>query len=91
MFSNGTEAMMWMNRNCERCWKYNPEKELGKSICKIEEQVSIGFIDSGDSMTERTKKIIEKADCPYRQETRPVYKKRDKEPMTLFEGENNGI
>jgi len=90
MFSNGTEAMMWQDRNCQRCWKYNPERELQKARCKIEADIAIGWIDSS-LMSERSKKIIELADCPYRQETRPVYKKRDKESMTLFEdGTKNG-
>jgi len=46
----------------------------------------MGWLDR-NLMSERSKRIIKLKDCPYRQEKRPVYKKRDKEPMTLFEGE----
>ena len=39
MFSNGTEAMIWIGNNCDKCWKqsrYNKEKDkcivTGKQI-----------------------------------------------------------
>ena len=83
MFSNGTEAMIWIEQNCENCWKYDPEKEIGKSKCKTEEEISLGFVDT-DLISERVKRIIDLKVCPYKQEKRPVYKKRDKEPLTLF-------
>ena len=59
-FSNGTEAMDWMDQNCDRCVKaYKPLKEgewpsfktmqtycsIGKE-CKLKLHIDIGFITS---------------------------------------------
>ena len=80
MFSNGTEASNWMENNCERCWKYSADKPIDKSICKIEVEISMGFI--GGNFSPRVKKITKNKDCPYRQEKRQ-YKKKNS-AMTLF-------
>jgi len=83
MFSNGTEAMIWMERNCERCWKYDPTKDYEKSRCKIEASISLGFV--GSRLSKRVEAITEMEDCPYRQEKRTARKKaRDNKTMLLF-------
>lgn len=59
-FSNGTEAMMWLDNNCDRCVKaYKPKADgewpsfktmkqycsIGKE-CKLKLHIDIGFITS---------------------------------------------
>ncbi|MCL2480157.1 MAG: hypothetical protein FWF38_00445 [Spirochaetaceae bacterium] len=82
MFSNGTEAMIWMGNNCERCWKYDPTKDYDKSRCKIEASISIGFVDG--KLSKRVDRITEMKDCPYRQEKRPAYKRKARDEKTLL-------
>jgi len=83
LFSNGSEAQWWQSRNCYRCWKYNATgTEREKARCKIAFDIDLGYITG--ELPNRTDKITEKSDCPYRQEKRPVYKKRDS-AMPLFE------
>ena len=84
MFSNATEAMIWQEHNCFRCWKYKDEgTERDKMRCKKGFDIDLGYITG--ELPERTKSIVKKRDCPYRQEKRSVYKRHDKS-MPLFEG-----
>lgn len=41
MFSNGTEAMGWVYRNCERCKKYDPES-MDNTTCEFSNRVVMG-------------------------------------------------
>jgi len=85
MFSNASEAMLWQERNCFRCWKYQDKgAEREKMRCKVGFDVDFGFITG--ELPKRTDKITEKTDCPYRQEKRPVYKKKHDGILPLFEG-----
>jgi len=88
MFSNGTEAMRWQERNCYRCWKYNAEKtDRSKMRCKAAFDIDTGYIGilpEGKSLA-HLEKVIAGRDCRYRQEKRPVYRKRPG-AMPLFEG-----
>jgi len=84
MFSNASEAMYWQERNCFRCWKYSDKgTERDKVKCKTAYDIDLGFITG--ELPKHADMITEKADCPYRQEKRPVYKKHDG-AMQLFEG-----
>ena len=89
MFSNATEAMVWQEHNCYRCWKYKADSinenrhDRDKMRCKKGFDIDLGYITG--ELPEKTKSIIENFDCPYRQEKRPIYKKHDGS-MPLFEG-----
>lgn len=59
-FSNGTEAMMWLDSNCDRCTKaYHPDDKKGWAseatllkyvkmgkYCKLQYDIDVGFITS---------------------------------------------
>ena len=43
MFSNGTEAMIWIGNNCDKCWKqshYNEDKDRwSNDKCSIDRDI----------------------------------------------------
>jgi len=87
MFSNGTEAMQWQERNCYRCWKYNDERgDRDKMRCKTSYDIDMGYVGilpDGISLI-RLRNITSESVCRYFEEKRPVYKKKDS-AMPLFE------
>ena len=84
MFSNGSEASCWQERNCWLCWKYSDKgTEREKARCKIAFDIDLGYITG--ELPKRTDNIVKKPDCPYLQEKRPVYKKKHDSAMPLFE------
>ena len=89
-FSNGTEYMMWEERNCDRCWKasrYKGESIAGSEYtqchCAIQRDI-ISRMFSNEPISQRTIDICGKPDCPLRQEKRPRYEKYKNEPK-LFD------
>ena len=47
MFSNGTEAMIWIGNNCDKCWKqsrYDEEKDRWiNQRCSIDRDIDSVF------------------------------------------------
>lgn len=86
-FSNGTEYMIWEERNCDRCWKSSHIKndsdpdypEYTKIKCAIQRDI-LNRMWSGEPISQRTIDICEKHNCPYRQERRLKYEKNKNLP-----------
>lgn len=82
-FSNGTEWMWWLERNCYRCWKASHLKSDNATItkyrCKIEAEMDAQAAGV-DEIGQRTYDVAHMADCPYRQTEKPQYahKKRNR-------------
>ena len=84
MFSNATEAQIWQERNCYRCWKYSPKAVFPKDArCRAAFWIDRGYVTG--EFSKRVGKITENTDCPLRQEKRPACKKKPDSAMPLFE------
>jgi hypothetical protein len=93
-FSNGTEFMIWEERNCDRCWKSSHLKseeikdgkaEYTKVICAIQRDMFTRMY-SREPISQRTIDICRTFTCPYRHETRKRKRyEKDKELPKLFE------
>lgn len=50
-FSNGTEHLVWLERNCQRgekgCRKYRPNASSSRDGCPIEVATALGYIGDG--------------------------------------------
>jgi hypothetical protein len=85
-FPNGTSFMMWMERNCERCWKSKVSDATGKSRCAIENAISIWIVGYGTVNPRIAKRLnwdgksYLETDCAEREEKRPKQKKRIQGP-----------
>ena len=79
-FSNGTEFMVWADRNCDRCVKAShllemkAGREYTKFRCSVQKEILLD-----EYVSKRTYDICQKRDCPYRQEIRKKYPKKDNE------------
>ncbi len=93
-FSNGTEFMMFEERNCDRCWKSSRLKNdsvnlktgeavYTKIICAIQRDIFTRMY-SNEPIAQRTIDICRSFTCPYRQERRKKYEK-DKNQPKLFD------
>lgn len=94
-FSNGSEAAMWIDRNCDRCVKSARLKvnnvshisEYTKSRCKIWDEIGEQWLGYGNEpVSLRTYDATQRLDCPYRQEHWPKRKKimkKDKNQLEL--------
>lgn len=93
-FSNGTEFMDWLGRNCDRCVKAEhpivKHKMLtgyaNKGRCRVNEEI-LDSVET-DGVTRRVSRIIKGGSCPYIRTEWPRRKRgkaRDGEP-TLFDG-----
>lgn len=49
MFSNGTEAMIWMENNCYQCKRFDPES-AEDTECEFANKLDLGFL--GEEPTE---------------------------------------
>lgn len=90
-FSNGTESMLWLGRNCDVCVKAeHPIVEhkilkgyANKGRCKVNKEILDSMLTDG--VTKRVHKIITMPECPFRKtEWGKRKKKIDNEPK-LFE------
>ena len=90
-FSNGTEFMMFEERNCDHCWKSSHLKRPGDTenedeytpiICAIQRDIFIRMT-SNEPIAVRTIEICSSGVCPYRQEKRKRYE-RNKGLPKLF-------
>jgi len=54
-FSNGTEYVIWLDRNCDRCRKqYDPA--TGEAPCDIEESLSVACLTDGKISAEMARR-----------------------------------
>ena len=89
-FSNGTEFMVWTARNCDRCVKASHPRETiaGEEYttfrCAVQKEIILVGAFPDEYVSKRTYDICQKQDCPYRQETRKKYPKKDNTPK-LFD------
>lgn len=91
-FSNGTDGMVWMSRNCDRCIK--AERPIikckmlvgyaNKGRCKVNQEILDSMLTNG--VSRRVNKIINSGRCPFikTEWPKPKRKKVDKDPK-LFE------
>ncbi len=83
IFSNGTEAMIWIGRNCDKCWKqsrYSKTKDKWiNDRCSIDRDIQ-GQFAGLDEVYERSYNLVKNnAICPNMQLSKPlVHKKRIK-------------
>ena len=86
-FSNGTEFMMWNERNCERCIKNSHLKKdltnYTKIRCAIQRDI-LTRMGSDEPIAQRTIDACEKSVCPHIKTEWPKRKKKVIQP-TLFE------
>ena len=86
LFSNGTEAEMWMERNCERCIKgvfYNEKTDrYPKYRCAIQKHIEEAWVGDGRG-DERTYNAVSHAVCPHIKTEWQKRKKTRKEKLTL--------
>ena len=89
-FSNGTEGMSWMGRNCDRCIKTeHPIVKFkvivgyaNKGRCKVNKEILDSMLTGG--VSRRVNKIINSPVCPFIRTEWPGRNKVDYEPK-LFE------
>lgn len=89
-FSNSTEFMVWTARNCDRCVKASHLRETIAGVeyttfrCVVQKEIILTATFPDEYVSKRTYDICQKRDCPYRQETRKKYPKKDNNPK-LFD------
>jgi hypothetical protein len=49
LFSNGTEADIWIERNCERCWRTQDDDPNAMPSCPIYAAITVGYISGAVS------------------------------------------
>ena len=79
MFSNGTEAMFWIENNCDKCWKqsrYDEEKDRWiNQRCSIERDIQAQM--AGLEINERSYLFVKNNSiCPNRQLEKPTVRKK---------------
>lgn len=100
IFSNGSSHMMWMDRNCDRCWKSTVNEKTGKSRCPMENAIGFGaasdgtLIGAGRLTRKQAAKLASRlgwdgngyleTDCPEREEKRPKQKHREPDTLPLL-------
>ena len=84
-FSNGTEGMIWMGRNCDRCIKAEHPiikfKVLvgyaNKGRCRVNQEILDSMFSNG--VTKRVNRIIHAPVCPFIKTEWPRRGKGDKD------------
>ena len=90
-FSSGTEAALWIERNCDRCYKSSRIKknnDYTKSRCRIFDEIFIQWMGYGNELvSQRTYDTTQRLYCPYRKSNWPKKKKilKDKSLIINFE------
>lgn len=89
LFSNGTDHLSWVSRNCERCWKmsrYNEKKDTYSQFrCSIDADIQAQAAGIVDQVKIKSYKTVQLLDCPYREEKQKVKTHRPLKGMqTLF-------
>lgn len=89
-FSNGTEYMIWEERNCDNCWKASRYKgesiagaEYTKCRCAIQRDIFTRMVTDKQPIAQRTIDICRTGKCPYRQERQKKYDRHKKTVATI--------
>lgn len=81
LFSNGTEYMLWVERNCDRCVKavFPNEKtdKIPKYRCAVQRNIDMALFADGCG-DKRTHDAVRYSVCPYLQTERKTYKRKEK-------------
>lgn len=82
-FSNGSECVSWIERNCDRCIKGQHYKEktdtYSISKCSVYRDIITQYLDASYAVNLRSVDAVRQSSCPYIQtERKPVRKHRDK-------------
>ena len=81
LFSNGTEYMSWIERNCDRCVKsvFPNEKtdKLPKYRCAVQRNIDMALFKDGCG-DRHTYDAVKCSVCPYLQTERKTYRKKEK-------------
>lgn len=96
-FSNGTEGMVWMGLNCDRCIKAeHPIIKFkvitgyaNKGRCKVNKEILDSMLTNG--VSRRVNKIIDSPRCPFLKTEWPRHSKRRKTDTDLKLFEDDGI
>lgn len=82
LFSNGTEFMMWQERNCEKCVKavfYNPKTDTyPKYRCAIQKHIEEACIGDGRG-SKRVYEACRSTICPQKRTERKAYPRKKKD------------
>lgn len=88
LFSNGTEFMMWQERNCEKCVKavfYNEKKDTWpKYRCAVQRHIEESCIGDGRG-NKRDYDACRSAECPYKRTERKTYQRKKKDKSLMLE------
>jgi hypothetical protein len=87
LFSNGTEFMVWLSRNCDKCVKavfYDEKKDYyPKYRCAVQKHIEEAAITDGCG-NKRDYEATHSLDCPYKiSERKPKKKKKDPNQLEL--------
>ena len=87
LFSNGTEYMIWMSHNCEKCVKavfYDEKKDYyPKYRCAVQKHIEKAAVTDGRG-NKRDYEATHSCDCPYKvSERKPRKVKKDKNQLML--------
>lgn len=79
-FANGTEYMMWEERNCDQCVKASRYNEKTQDYTKIKCAVQRDIFNAeiGTPVSQRTYDACQQLDCPYKKTEWPKRKKTTK-------------
>lgn len=88
LFSNGTEFMMWVAQNCERCIKAPKPHDNGrwysKSHCAIYDEITRQYVGYGNEPVSQRVINATRGICPYLRTEWPKKKRNKKDKsMTL--------
>ena len=79
LFATGVEWMLWIERNCSKCWRKSrwddSKNDWVNDKCTVDRDINQQLTGSM-IVTVRSQKIVANKDCPNRQETRPEHTRK---------------
>lgn len=88
LFSNSTEAIEWVSRNCDHCIKqshYNEKADDWTNFrCTVDADIQSQMAGFSE-IRQRSLETVRKTDCPFIQTKRNPIKKRDIKGQTNIE------
>ena len=74
LFSNSTELMSWVGRNCDQCWKQSNYKEKTDTYspfyCSIDRDIQMQGAGLDNPVNLKSHEVCQGPDCPYKELTR---------------------
>ncbi len=88
LFANGTECMVWQDKNCYKCIKavfYNEKRGTFPSYrCAIQREIELASVTDGCG-TQLAYEATKRSICPYLQtERKPKKQAEDNNQLNLF-------